>query len=57
MDAGLDPEDLLILVIGLAMAWFTHFGAAVAGSVDDETARVSRHREAIREAVRRLVGG
>ncbi|MCK2238857.1 MULTISPECIES: TetR family transcriptional regulator [unclassified Crossiella] len=57
VDAGLDPEDLLILVIGLAMAWFTHFGAAVTESADDEAARVSRHREAIREAVRRLVGG
>ncbi|MGW0518695.1 TetR family transcriptional regulator [Crossiella sp. NPDC003009] len=53
---GLDPEDLLILVIGLALAWFTHFGAPSAGD-EAEAARVARHREAIREAVRRLVTG
>ncbi|EFL13066.1 TetR family transcriptional regulator [Streptomyces sp. C] len=57
VDPGLDPADVLTLVMGLAQAWTGAVGGPATGGPGEPwaAARLARHREAVVESVRRLV--
>ncbi|KOU41760.1 TetR family transcriptional regulator [Streptomyces sp. WM4235] len=55
VDPSMDPADVLTLVMGLSQAWFGAVGGPAAGGqgVDWPAERLSRHRAAVVESVRR----
>ncbi|MET9464061.1 TetR family transcriptional regulator [Streptomyces sp. NPDC006544] len=57
IDPGLDPADLLTLVMGLAQAWTGTVGGVAPGGPEAAwpAERVARHRETVVESVRRLI--
>ncbi|MFE6905859.1 TetR family transcriptional regulator [Streptomyces erythrochromogenes] len=56
IDPGIDPVDLLTLVIGLSQAWFAAVGGPAAGGEGAGWAagRLADHRAAVVESVRRI---
>ncbi|WP_411104054.1 TetR family transcriptional regulator [Streptomyces sp. cmx-4-9] len=56
IDADMDPEDVLTLVMGASQAWFGAVGGPAAGSAGPgwPPERLARHRAAVVESVRRL---
>ncbi|MFJ3877780.1 TetR family transcriptional regulator [Streptomyces sp. NPDC090077] len=58
VDPGLDPGDVLTLVMGLAQAWTGAVGGPATGGPGEPwpAARLARHRETVVESARRLVG-
>jgi AcrR family transcriptional regulator len=57
-NSGIEPTDLIVLVIGLANAWFISPGDLLAADGRDphDEARISEHRAAIVESARRVCG-
>ncbi|MEU3727343.1 TetR family transcriptional regulator, partial [Streptomyces sp. NPDC031705] len=57
VDPGLDPADVLTLVMGLAQAWTGEVGGPATGgpAAPWPAERLARHREAVVESVRRLI--
>ncbi|MEU6294000.1 TetR family transcriptional regulator [Streptomyces erythrochromogenes] len=56
IDPGIDPVDLLTLVIGLSQAWFAAVGGPAAGGEGAgwTAGRLADHRAAVVESVRRI---
>jgi AcrR family transcriptional regulator len=56
--SGIDSVDLIVLVLGLANAWFlsAHQLLSAVGEDFDDSARLAVHRAAVVEAVQRLSG-
>ncbi|CAN5387058.1 TetR family transcriptional regulator [soil metagenome] len=57
-DSGLAPIDLIVLIVGLAQAWFISPDDLLTSGGDDptQTERIQQHRAALVEATRRLCG-
>ncbi|WP_405420922.1 TetR family transcriptional regulator [Streptomyces erythrochromogenes] len=57
IDAGIEPADVLTLVIGLSQAWFGAVGGPAAGAEGAGWAaeRLAGHRAAVVESVRRII--
>ncbi|MEV8533775.1 TetR family transcriptional regulator [Streptomyces sp. NPDC051211] len=56
IDPGMDPADLLTLVVALSQAWFGAVGGPAAGEQGPAwpPERLARHRAAVVESVRRI---